>query len=146
MSIFSAKKNCYCAFCKTPRRVYRKKSISFLNAFASGAAAAVFMMLMWQQWDPRSIVVFVVCLAISEAFVKIRWRLSMVCRQCGFDPILYIKDVDAASLKVREHLDRRKQDPRYLLSKPLNLPAISAEKAKALQNKDKKGSLVSRSV
>jgi len=70
----------------------------------------------------------------------------MVCRQCGFDPVLYIKDVDAASLKVREHLDRRKADPKYLLAKPLNLPAISAQKAKALQNKDKKGNLVSRSV
>jgi hypothetical protein len=126
--------------------VYRKKSISFMNLLASLAAAGVFMMLMWQQWDPRSIIAFVMCLAISEAFVKIRWRLSMVCRQCGFDPVLYLKDVDAACLKVQEHMDRRRQDPKYLLSKPLNLPAITAKKANALQNKDKKGSLVSRSV
>lgn len=103
------------------------------------------MFVLWQQYDPRAIIVFVVCLAISEVFVKIRWRLSVVCRQCGFDPVLYLKDPEAAALKVKDQLVVRQQDPKYLLSRPLNLPAIPAEKAKALQSKGK-GRLVSRSI
>ncbi|WP_413570198.1 hypothetical protein ACLWBD_06800 [Bdellovibrio sp. HCB117] len=137
--------NCYCAFCKSPRRIYRKKSISLMNVLGSALASVVVMFAIWQQFDPRVMIVFVVCLAFSEVFVKIRWRLSVVCRACGFDPVLYTKDPQAAADKVRFQLDVRKQDPKYLLAKPLNLPAIPAEKAKALQEKGK-GRLVSRSI
>lgn len=137
--------NCYCAFCKTPRRIYKKRSISFVNLIASAMTALVFMLAMWHSFDPRVIVVFVVCLGISEVFVKIRWRLSIVCKQCGFDPVLYLKAPDAAAQKVKFQLDKRKEDPQYLLAKPLNLPAIPAEKAKALESKSK-GKLVSRSI
>lgn len=143
--LFKNRQNCYCAFCKTPRRIYRKKNISFLNVVASAMASIVVMFAIWQEYDPRVLVVWVVCLGISEIFVKIRWRLSVVCRSCGFDPVMYLKDPDSAAKKVKEQLDLRKQDPKYLLAKPLNLPAIPAAKAKALETKGK-GQLVSRSI
>lgn len=145
LPIFRSRQNCYCAFCKSPRRIYRKKNISLVNLVASGLVAAVLMFALWQQYDPRVVIVFVICVAIAEVFVKIRWRLSVVCRQCGFDPVLYLKKPELAAQKVKEQLDARKQDPKYLLVKPLNLPAISADKAKALQVKEK-GRLVSRSI
>lgn len=116
-----------------------------MNILGSAMASVVVMFAIWQHYDPRVMIVFVVCLALSEVFVKIRWRLSVVCRQCGFDPILYLKQPELAAQKVKEQLDLRKQDPKYLLAKPLNLPAIPAEKAKALQGKEK-GRLVSRSI
>lgn len=144
-SLFRQDHNCYCAFCKSQRRIYRKKNISFINIIASALASVVLMFAIWQEYDPRVMIVFVVCLAISEVFIKIRWRLSVVCRQCGFDPILYIKDAELAVQKVKVQLDLRKQDPKYLLSKPLNLPAIPAGKSKALEGKEK-GRLVSRSI
>ncbi|MGZ3768021.1 MAG: hypothetical protein ACXWRZ_02325 [Bdellovibrio sp.] len=116
-----------------------------MNIIGSALASVVLMFAIWQQYDPRVMIVFVICLAISEVFVKIRWRLSVVCRQCGFDPVLYIKDSELAVQKVKVQLDMRKQDPKYLLAKPLNLPAISSEKVKALETKGK-GRLVSRSI
>ncbi len=137
--------NCYCAFCKSQRRIYRKRNINFLNVIASAMAAVVVMFVLWQGLDPRAIIAFVVCLAISEVFIKIRWRLSVVCRVCGFDPVLYIKDAPAAAEKVRVRLDDRKQDVNYLLARPLNLPTITPKKAEALQTKAK-GKLVSRSI
>lgn len=137
--------NCYCAFCKSPRRIYRKRNINLVNVVASAMTATVIMFAIWQTFDPRAIIAFVVCLAISEVFIKIRWRLSVVCRACGFDPVLYTKDPQAAAGKVRDQLDVRKQDPKYLLAKPLNLPTITPQKAEALQNKAK-GKLVSRSI
>jgi hypothetical protein len=138
--------NCYCAFCKTPRRIYRKKNINLFNVSAAALTAVVVMFAIWQEFDPRAIIVFVICLAIAEAFVKLRWRLSVACPQCGFDPLLYIKNPEVAAVKVKTRLEQRKEDPKYLLAKPLNLPAIPAEKAKALQSKDKKGQLVSRQI
>lgn len=143
--LFQAKHNCYCAFCKSPRRIYGKKNISFMNVLASLMASIVIMFAIWREFDPRAIIAFVICLAISETFVQIRWRLAVVCRTCGFDPILYVRNPEAAASKVKLQLDVRKEDPKYLLSKPLNLPAISAKKAEALQSKEK-GRLVSRSI
>jgi hypothetical protein len=145
LSFFKTRHNCYCAFCKSPRRIYRRKNISFMNVVGSALASLVMMFALWQQYDPRVLIVFVICLAVSEVFVKIRWRLSVVCRSCGFDPVLYLKHPEQAANKVKEQLDLRRQDPQYLLAKPLNLPAIPADKAKALQEKGK-GRLVSRSI
>ncbi len=141
----SSKNNCFCAFCKSSRRIYRKKNISGVNVLGSVLASIVTMFVFWQGFDPRAIVIFVVFIAISEAFVKIRWRLSLVCGVCGFDPVLYLKDHSAAAKKVKLRLDERKEDPKYLFTKPLNLPAISEERAKALETKSK-GRLVSRSI
>ncbi len=108
-------------------------------------ASVVVMFILWQGFDPRVTVVFVVCVALSEVFVKIRWRMSVVCRACGFDPVLYIKNPTAVLEKVKLQLIRRKEDPKYLLSRPLNLATITPKKAEALNSKEK-GKLVSRSV
>lgn len=143
--MFEKAHNCYCAFCKSPRRISRKKNISFMNVIAAGLASMVLMLALWQQFDPRVIIVFVVCLAVAEVFVKLRWRLSLVCRQCGFDPVLYKRQPDMAAQKVKMQLDLRKQGAQYLLAKPLNIPTISPQKAKALEEKAK-GRLVSRSI
>ncbi len=116
-----------------------------MNLLAASMASIVIMFALWQEFDPRVMVVFVVCLVISELFLQIRWRLSVVCRQCGFDPVLYLKKPELAAGKVKDRLDQRRQDPKYLLTKPLNLPTITPDKAKALKEKEK-GRLVSRSI
>ena len=144
-SFFDSRQNCYCAFCKTPRRVYMKKRISFLNVLASAMATIVIMMALWQGYDPRAIIAFVVCLGLSAVFVRIRWRLSIVCKVCGFDPLTYKLKPEVAAQRVRERLDVRKNDPKYLLARPLNLPGISAKKANALKNNES-GQIVSRTI
>ena len=102
------------------------------------------MYAFWGAFDPRVLVIMAVFLAMTETFIQIRWRLSVACKQCGFDPVLYVKEPEKAAQKVSLHLQNRREDPKYLLAKPLNLPTITPEKAEALQHKDKKGRLVSR--
>ncbi len=48
----------------------------------------------------------------------------MTCPHCGFDPILYKKNVQACVEKVKAHLEARKNNPSTLLSRQpkLNLP------------------------
>lgn len=117
-----------------------------MNILASITASAVIMAVLWQGYDPRVMIVFIVCMSISEVFVRIRWRLSLACNQCGFDPILYVRKPLEAADKVKKHLDRRKQDPKYLLAKPLNLPVLSQEQLKLAHAKEKRGTLVSRQI
>lgn len=148
------RKNCFCAFCRSPRRIYKKRNIGVLNIVYAALASLVVMYAFWQDFDPRGLIIFSVLLAMTETFIQFRWRLSIPCRQCGFDPVLYIKDPTRAADKVTLHLQKRREDPRYLMTKPLNLPTISKEKSLALQGKSdggktgtgasKKGKLVSR--
>ena len=74
------------------------------------------MFVFWQTFNARVMVLFVFCLMIAEAFVQIRWRLSIVCPHCGFDPVIYTKDPEKACHKVKKRLDFRKESGDYLLS------------------------------
>ncbi|MBK9322772.1 MAG: hypothetical protein IPM97_07485 [Bdellovibrionaceae bacterium] len=140
------KNNCFCAFCRTPRRIYKRRNIGLINISYAALASVLVMYLIWKSFDPRVLMVFAVFLALTEVFIQLRWRMSVPCRQCGFDPVLYIKDQERAVEKVTLHLKSRKENPNNLLAKPLNLPSISREKSEALQNKEKRGTLVSRQI
>jgi hypothetical protein len=140
------KNNCFCAFCRTPRRIYKKRRLAVLNIALCAVSATLVMYCLWRVFDPRVLMIFAVFLAMTETFIQLRWRMSVACRQCGFDPVLYVRDPDAASEKVTAHLKHRKQDVKYMLAKPLNLPTLSKAKSDALKSRDKKGALVSRQI
>ena len=148
--------SCYCAFCRSQRRVYRKKNIHLTDIAGAALGAAVVMFAIWQEFDPRVVLIFVFFLAIAEIFVQIRWRLTISCKHCGFDPVLYTKDPQKAADKVSAFLESRKQDPHFLLSQPLNLTRIRKpnmatpfDKELALSRRpagERKGQLVSKSI
>lgn len=104
------------------------------------------MYFFWQRFDPRFLVILAVFLGLTESFIQIRWRLSVFCKQCGFDPVLYVKDPEKAAAKVREQLAKRREDPALFLAKPLNLPSLPPEIVPALKNKEKRGAVLSRQV
>ena len=116
------KKDCYCAFCKTPRTVYAEKSVRARHLFWSFLLSSAVSFLIWRTWDPKSLLFFVVAVMGAEAFIKIRWRVHMVCRSCGFDPVIYVKNPKRAAELVSDYMDRRSNDPTALLRRPLNLP------------------------
>ncbi len=145
MAAIPKKHNCYCAFCKTPRFVYRRRSLSLTGLLGCAMGALVLTLLMFRQLDPRFFVILAFFWGVGEAAVKIRWRMSVLCKVCHFDPVLYIKNPEIAAEKVRVRLDERTQDPQYLLARPLDIPKISSKKSQSLREKGK-GTLVSRSI
>lgn len=146
--LFSSRQDCYCAFCRSERQVYTKRNIRVTDILGSALGAGVAMMAIWQEFDPRVMLIFVLFLAIAETFVQVRWRLTITCPLCGFDPVLYLKDSTRAVEKVKIRLDKRKMDPSSLLAKPLQIPKIGREKAELIQKAQagQKGSLVSRQI
>lgn len=152
ISLKNQKNQCYCAFCKSPRRIYGKRSLNFVNILEALAASLGVMFLIWQEFNPRFVLFFAGFLALGELFIKIRWRSSIICSLCGFDPVVYKLNPDRAAARVRDHLEKRKADPNKLLAKPLNLPVITAERALALtelqknRKKDTSGNLLSRQI
>jgi len=148
---FSATQSCYCAFCRTPRRIYKKKRISLVNVVASLIGAVVMMIAIFQEFDPRFFLFFVFFLAVAETFIQIRWRMSMSCRECGFDPVMYLKNPDIVVEKVKLRLSDREKDPVSLLKPALQLPKISSKRIQEIDQiraaqPAKKGSVFSQRV
>jgi hypothetical protein len=120
----------FCAFCRLERRVYAKKSINWTNVVLSFFAASLLMFAIWQRLEARMVIFFVIFLAISEVFVRIRWRMSMPCPHCGFDPVLYKTDREETVRRVTAHLDQLKKSGRYLMKSQSpfeNLPKRKAQ-------------------
>lgn len=120
--MFAQRQECYCAFCKTKRKVYRRKNLSFVEVVGLFLFSALVSYLIWTPFDIRGLGFLMLMLGIGELFLRLRWRQSMICQNCGFDPIVYLKDVDRAAQNVKDFLDRRKDDPSFLLKPALNLP------------------------
>jgi len=92
-----------------------------VNIFASIVVSFVAGLIIWQDFDLRMIPLFVLALGLAEILIQIRWRLSIVCPHCGFDPVLYLSSREKAEEKVKTHLEKRRNSAAFLLSKNANL-------------------------
>ncbi len=106
---------CWCAFCKWERKIYRKRHLSFLNVFLCLLLSVLISEVLWSYFDPRMLVLFVSFLFVAELFLLIRWRVTVSCPYCGFDPILYLRNREAAVKKVKSYLENAKGD-QFILS------------------------------
>ena len=116
--------------------MYAEKSIRTRHLLWSFLLSSALSFLIWRTWDPKCLLFFVVAVMVAETFIKIRWRVHMVCRSCGFDPVIYVKNPQKAAELVTDYMDQRAQDPTALLRRPLNLPKRSqpAEKKQDKKN------------
>jgi hypothetical protein len=115
---------CFCAFCRSPRPLYAKKHVAFVDVALCAVAALLLGFTIHQDFDPRAVVFFVIALVLSELFVIFRWRLSIACPHCGFDPVLYKRAPEKAAERVKRFLDLRRQDPLAALAPAPKLPTV----------------------
>lgn len=120
---------CYCAFCRSERVVYRKKHLAPIDAALAGVGSVLMMMLVWQDFDPRGLVFFGIGLVLTELFIMLRWRTSINCAKCGFDPVLYKKHPEKAAEKVKAYMSERSNDPLWALSAPKLKPIVKKKDA-----------------
>ena len=118
----ATRKSCYCAFCKVPRKVYSSKNLSLVSVVSLVGFSLLLTYLIWQTLDPRGLFILALFLFTGEIFHQMRWRQSMICSNCGFDPVLYIRDPEKAGLKIKDFLDYRAERPEYLLKPAVQLP------------------------
>ena len=96
------------------------------------------MVLLWQDFDSRVLVLFVTFMFASELFIQVRWRTGVSCPHCGFDPVLYLRSHDKAAAKVKIHLEKRQNNPMVLLSAKakLHIPVLRRSEMPTRQVKD----------
>lgn len=136
---------CFCAFCKEPRKIYVKRHVGVTNVLLSLVAANLLMLIIWGQFEARVIFLFVLSLIVAEVFIQLRWRLTLPCPQCQFDPILYKKNPERAAARVAEHYELKKQQPSFYLSRN---PLLKLSVARSLSRRQQKNtsSLISKSA
>lgn len=122
-------RKCFCAFCRSERTVYRKRHVSAFDVFLSVVVSLLLSFIVWQDFDPRLAIFFVASVAVSELFVVFRWRFSIACPKCGFDPVLYKKNPELAALRVKAYYGERMEDPMSIFAPPPKLPVLIRKKA-----------------
>lgn len=112
----------FCAFCRSPKVYFKRKRLGILNVFGAFVGAMALNYLFRHQIDPIVFVIFVSNLFVIELAIKIRWRMSLICHECGFDPVIYKRNPELACQMVKEKMDERKADPIKTVFFPLQLP------------------------
>ncbi len=109
------KQKVYCSFCKLPQKVYKSKHIGVFVILALTVVGAVFTYLVWQDFHWTGVVLFLILAVTAEMVAQMRWRMSIRCSACGFDPVVYKRNPQVAADAVKAFLAERKKDPLYLL-------------------------------
>jgi hypothetical protein len=115
----------YCGFCSCRRNVYTKVHVGWTDVLSCFVLAVLLVFIFWQSLDPRGFLFFACLLGVSEFVIQLRWRISVSCPYCGFDPLLYKKSKLEAAAKVKGHLASRRADPNHILS---NKPFVNLQK------------------
>lgn len=128
--MFKQRRSCYCAFCKTARKVYKHKSLSYFEVLGLIFLSITFTFVFFKSMDPRGLFIVGSALLVGEIFTQLKWRTAMVCQNCGFDPVLYLRDHEQAGLKIKAFLEKRSVSPAHLLRPPIILPKVKANSLK----------------
>ena len=136
----------YCAFCKTLRRIYKKKHVDVTNVACAVAFAVTVTYALWNEAEPRGLVIFCLFIVGAEIFVYARWRMTLKCRMCGFDPLLYKKSPALAAARVKEFFKEQVENPQFMLTKS---PLLTLQKrvrdqekkAQAIEHMNQRSSL-----
>lgn len=112
----------FCAFCRSSKVYFKRKRLGILNILGALMGALALNYLFRHQIDPIVFVIFVVNLFVIELAIQIRWRMSLICHECGFDPVIYKRNPELACQMVKTKMNQRKADPIKSVFFPLMLP------------------------
>lgn len=107
----------FCAFCRSPRKIYAKKHVGPTNVLGLLMVSLAISEAAWEGPDPRVVVLFSVLIASAEVFIYLRWRAALACRLCGFDPVIYKKSPAQASEMVNAFFRAQSENPGFWLTK-----------------------------
>lgn len=84
--------------------------------------AIILSFIVFQDLDIKALLFISLFIGLSEVFIHLRWRLSVVCMECGFDPFIYKMSPARAALKVKETIANREKNPQNYLKPALQIP------------------------
>ena len=83
------------------------RPIHFAQVGITTVVLAIGMNALWPWIGVKALVAFVPLWIAFEVIYRAKVRASVVCRKCGFDPVLYLSDVDRTREAIRDHWRKR---------------------------------------
>ncbi|MEM7646380.1 MAG: hypothetical protein AAF203_05680 [Pseudomonadota bacterium] len=140
--IFKNSEKLICAFCKLSHRVYLKKEVSFFDAVILLFITGLLAFAIWGGPDLRSMLIFMSLAFGFQVFLRMRYRESVKCPHCGFDPILYKQNPKMAADRVNSFVENRKDNPEFMLKpKPKIKPIYLSPQQMKAYNESKREEL-----
>lgn len=118
----------YCAFCRRPKYVYERSKVGLIGFSLLFVMSGLFSYGLRKQVDEFIFYIFFSLVVLVELGMKMRYRISLLCKECGFDPLIYKRSPERAVVMVQKKLEQRLSNPENLLRKPLELPQISQKR------------------
>jgi len=104
-------KDCFCALCRSPRKLRYSRHLSGLHYGQILVLAVVFTAATYPWLDWKGAGSLPIIWALFESIHKSLYRKDLQCPYCGFDPKWYKKDIKLARQKVEEFLKQNPESP-----------------------------------
>ena len=127
----------FCVFCSLPLKIYGKQHVTMTELAVFSFVGIIFTFLVWGEFHFVGLIIFMLLAVSSELVHRMRWRASVKCRGCGFDPVIYQANPEQAAALVKVQMAARKTDPLYMLKpQPKIKPIIRKVKNYRRPSKD----------
>ena len=93
----------YCPNCRSARRLPNRPRPALRHYLQIGMTASFFTLLCWHWFSWKGMVSFLPMWMIFETLHRARVRVALYCSNCGFDPYLYLNDVQSARKEVESY-------------------------------------------
>jgi len=101
----------YCPMCTTPRRIGMHpkpgQPIHFAQVGVTAILIAILIYSIFPWMGAKGLVTFVPLWIAFETIYRGRVRAQVRCSKCGFDPVLYLVDVEKARAAIQDHWRER---------------------------------------
>lgn len=92
-----------CPLCRLSRRVPMHPKPQPRHFGQVLLTSAFFTLLTWSLFTWKGLVSFIPFWCTFEVFYRTRARATLFCKNCGFDPYLFLQDTDLAKQEVETH-------------------------------------------
>lgn len=104
-------KDCFCALCRSPRKLRYSKYLSRLNYLQIFVLTLVITAGLFSFVGAKGALSLPIVWILFESIHKSLYRRDLVCPYCGFDPKWYKKDVRFARQKVEDFIKQNPDSP-----------------------------------
>ena len=94
----------FCPHCRAERRLaHHPNPYQLKHLLQVGLTAIVFTILFYSWFTWKGVVSFIPFWMVFEIYFRIRVRGELFCQACGFDPFLFLTDMQRARREIQDH-------------------------------------------
>lgn len=97
----------FCPLCCSLQRTHTVQKIGWQHHLGITTATLVFTLFLWNIFGAKGLSTYLFLWGAFEVSYRIRKRAEFICKNCGFDPFLYRRDVNKMRAEVKTFLQNR---------------------------------------